>query len=190
MLYQTCKLCVPYVTICWGIFFKRNNTGTMFNWHHHYQPTSNRLCLSLGGQSWQCLLQNTRAWDTWPRGSRWGRTGSWRSRRWPSRRRTKLSTRATPTSTMRATTSTLALAFLSRQWVFCNASHFPTHDSGLVQLSVTFAVNSSLSAQLRRFSLFFFFKPCLTQPQPPIGRVSVRLNKEFLIEQIFKDISR
>ena len=32
MLYQTCKLCVPYVTICWGIFFKRNNTGTMFNW--------------------------------------------------------------------------------------------------------------------------------------------------------------
>ena len=144
----------------------------MFNWHHHYQPTTNRLCLSLGGQSWQCLLQNTRAWDTWRRGSRWGRTGSWRSRRWPSRRRTKLSTRATPTSTMRATTSTLALAFLSRQWVFCNASHFPTHDSGLVQLSVTFAVNSSLSAQLRRFSLFFFLQT-VSYTTPTTNRESV-----------------
>ena len=47
-----------------------------------------------------------------------------------------------------------------------------------------------VSSVAQIFLVFFFFKPCLTQPQPPIGRVSVRLNKEFLIEQIFKDISR
>ena len=52
-------------------------------------------------------------WATWPRGSRCGRTGSWPSRRWRSRRRMKPFTPAmqilimTPTSTWD----------LNRQWV-------------------------------------------------------------------------
>ena len=57
----------------------------------------------------------------------------------------------------------------------CNP-YFSTHDSGLVQLSVTFAVNLSLPARLRRFFLGFSSNRVLYQPQPPIGRVSVRLN--------------
>ena len=44
-----------------------------------------------------------------------------------------------------------------------------THDSGLVQLSVTFAVNLSLPARLRRFSLVFSSNRVLHNPNHQAG---------------------
>ena len=192
-VYQTCKLCVPYVTICWGIF-KRNNTGTMFNLPPPPLPTTNdRLCLASGLLPWGHIDRKPcPIYVSWWRQSTSIRAdtlccrirecgihgeadpdeeeqvlgdpedgraeeerGSPREQREHQRREQQPRPRSRPSQ--------------ADSESFAAQRTLNTHDSGLVQLSVTFAVNLSLPARLRRFSLVFSSNCVLHNPNHQAG---------------------
>ena len=167
-----------YVTICWGIFFKRNNTGTMFNWptplYQQQQPITNNSL----GQSWYFVCAEYASVGYMAKRIQMRKNRFLAIQKMAEQKKNE-ALHASNANINDASNNLDLGPGLPKQTV----SLFNALIDAFVQKNHTtqdfrstfrsYLCSKSLSLLwlcCADFSLSSFFKPCLTQPQPPISR--------------------